>query len=148
MTKRMDKYTKGNTKGDTMGNRYFDLLNWLDIDPESHRHVFRDLRTACIMISLFFPTTFFESEGGKEFKHSLLINQVERAQKLPDRRRDEGNRCTPKEFWTEWDDMRKGRSHHPEGYPLEWNVVLRPILAHCKPLISILYLKGRLAVSN
>ena len=85
MTKKMDKYTKGDAKG----NRFFHLLEWLDIDPESHRHVFRDLRTPCIMISLFFSTAFFESESDKEFRDPLLINQIEGAQKLSNRRRDE-----------------------------------------------------------
>jgi hypothetical protein len=144
ITKKMDKYTEG----DILGDKYGDLLLWLDIDPKSHRHVFRDLRTACIMMSLFFPTKFFESESGIEFKDSLLINQVERAKKLPDRRRFESNRCLPKEFWTEWDKLSEGGIIYSEDYPKEWNMVLRPILAHCKPFMPILSLKTRLAASE
>jgi hypothetical protein len=55
------------------------------------------------MMCLFNPakSNFFASEMGLAFKDSALVNQVERAKNIPDRRRHDSNKCLPKEMWEE-----------------------------------------------
>ncbi|MCJ1290653.1 hypothetical protein MMC34_002195 [Xylographa carneopallida] len=88
-----------------------------------------DPRNAYVMMSLFFPTSFFESEGGLQHKDSLLFNQSERMRRLPpDRRAHHGNVCMPNQPWAEWDTFHEGHDIHK--YPFEWDLTTRPIIAH------------------
>nr|ATA58189.1 mfs allantoate [Neofusicoccum kwambonambiense] len=111
------------------------LMVELGVDGDVHRRVKRDMSLACTLTSLFFGnnTAFFNSETGLSFKSSLLVNQAERAKHPPDRRSPHSNKTRPKEHWKEWDAMSKthsGDRHTIESYPEDWNLIVRPTLAH------------------
>lgn len=91
-----------------------------------HRRVVPDMLSAFAAMSLFFTPEFLTDDSGTEFKDSLLVKQAERAKQLPDRRRYDSSRYMPNEFWKDWDNVRK--RHQP--YPFEWDVAIRPIIAH------------------
>lgn len=99
-----------------------------------HRRSVTDMFNAFAAMSLFFSSNFFESDG-TEYQDTLLIKQDERAKQLPSRRRYDSNKCMPREFWEEWDSIIKtARREHSgrvdEAIPLEWNVAIRPFIAH------------------
>lgn len=86
------------------------------------------MRQADAMMAIFFPWTndFFESGDGLMLKNHLIVDQLERAKHLPDRRTSTSNKCMPKQFWNEWDRIRK----EAEVFPEDWDKAIRPILAH------------------
>lgn len=79
-----------------------------------HRWSVTDMFNAFAAMSLFFSSDFFESDG-TEFRDTLLIKQDERAKQLPSRRRYDSNKCMPKEFWEEWDSIRKSARREHTG---------------------------------
>ena len=103
-------------------------LAFLGVNVLDHRLIAREMRQAFAMMAMFFPwaSDFFESEAGLGFKDHLIVNQGERAKHLPDRRTSTSNKCMPKQFWQEWDMIRK----EAEDFPSEWDKTIRPILAH------------------
>ena len=107
------------------------ILAWLKVHPMSSRRVFKDIRKAASTVGLFFPLGFYEFEAGLEFKESLLVNQKERAKNLPDRRTQMSNDRMPAEMWKEWDALPRN-GHIKDDLPVEWDNVMRPIVAHCK----------------
>ncbi|MCJ1377759.1 hypothetical protein MMC17_000855 [Xylographa soralifera] len=128
--KKMQRY---NTPGEIRLDLCLGILKWLGQRPERtvQSRMIRDMRNAYVMMSLFFPTGFFESKGGLECKDSLLFNQTERMRRLPpDRRAHYGNVCMPKQLWAEWDTFHKDNVVH--NYPFEWDLTIRPIIARCK----------------
>ena len=114
------------------------LLVWLDEHPTNHRHVIRDMQRAFSMIGLFYPTDFYESDIGAEFKDSFLLQQGERSECIPDRRTHSSVKCRPKTFWKDWDEIQSKPGDIHEQFPMEWDLTIRPIIAHCKS--SKLYL--------
>ena len=87
-----------------------------------------DMLQARAMMALFFPSSFLESELGILHKDSLILNQSERAKNPPNRRTHASNRFVDKKLFEEWDAHWK-KSRGPDDYPLEWDVVSRPIIA-------------------
>ena len=108
--------------------RYIRDLHFLKVHPHRHRRMIPDMLQARGMMALFFPSSFFESEFGVLHKDSLIVNQSERAKMLPNRRTHASNKYTDKKLFEEWDAHWK-QSRHRDDYPLEWDVVSRPIIA-------------------
>lgn len=107
-------------------------LCFLDLDPHEHRRVIPDMRLAYSMMALFFTpaSTVAESMLGMKIEEHLIINQAERVKNLLDRRRHDSNKCMPKEFWKQWDSLRK-KGHLDDNFPTEWDMTIRPMIAHC-----------------
>ncbi|KAF2197150.1 hypothetical protein GQ43DRAFT_484368 [Delitschia confertaspora ATCC 74209] len=117
----------------------FELLALMDPDAElitEERRIVTDAFMAHAAVSLFFDDAeaFLSSDYGRFFeKDSLLLNQTERAQQIPDRRTRKSNKTMPKELWAEWDKLLKdnGREQGTNAhdiYPREWSVIVRPII--------------------
>lgn len=108
--------------------RYLRDLHFLDVHPHRHRRMVPDMLQARGMMALFFPSSFFESEDGISHKGSLIVNQSERAKSLPNRRTHASNKWIDKKIFEEWDTHWK-QSKYRDEYPLEWDVITRPIVA-------------------
>ncbi|OCK76507.1 hypothetical protein K432DRAFT_335574 [Lepidopterella palustris CBS 459.81] len=117
----------------TMGP--FEMLAFLGVMPR-HRRVVPDAFHAYAGVALFFEAEgFLNSDNGQEFKQSLLLNQAERAKKLPNRRTHMSNKTLPEELWVPWDTLlRTNKRKHGQAvddiYPFEWDKAIRPIIAH------------------
>jgi len=117
---------------------WIQIMNWLEVDAQAHRRIYRDARQAYAMMAIFFPE-LYELETASKFKDSPLVNQSERAKSVPIRRSYHSNKYRPKKFWNEWEEILKSNPrHHFElgKYPAEWNCAIRPIIAHCKLIAS------------
>lgn len=114
----------------------FRLIQWLDAFKDDAR----DLHKAIGKLAPFFYPEFLESKEGEGFKDSLLFKQGERAKHLPDIRSSIGNAHRPKEFWKEWDDVKKNMKDMKDldETPAQWDTVARPIIAHCKLMLILL----------
>lgn len=108
--------------------RYIRDLHFLGVHPHKHRRMVPDMLQARGMMALFFRSSFFESEFGILHKDSLIVNQSERAKNLPNRRTHASNKWIDRKLFEEWDAHWK-QSRHRDDYPLEWDVVIRPIIA-------------------
>ncbi|KAI4150164.1 MAG: hypothetical protein LQ340_004235 [Diploschistes diacapsis] len=123
----------------------FRTLYWLNVEINGYRRTYNDISVAMSMMGFFFPSCrWLESEEGAPYRDSLLLNQVERAKFLLDRRRHDSNKCMPKAHWAEWDKLledeklprykedkakRTTSVYMLEEYPLEWQKAMRPIIA-------------------
>ncbi|KAL3426787.1 hypothetical protein PVAG01_00296 [Phlyctema vagabunda] len=101
------------------------IMKWLDAKTSDDR---RDVNEAVAKLLPFFYPQFFESRQGAKFKDSLIFNQVERAKHYPTMRSGVGNQTQPKEFWTEWDRIKK-EIKNLDDIPVERDEVTRPIIA-------------------
>ena len=91
----------------------FRTLYWLNVEMNGYRRIYDDMSVAMSMMGFFFPSCrWLESEEGTPYRDSLLLNQVERAKILPDRRRHDSSKCMPKEHRAELDKLLKMRSSH------------------------------------
>lgn len=124
------------------------ILDLLGIQPYFEKRSRRDVVAAFAKICPFFPehkiasiSELLNSDTGLEFKDSLLFKPGERAKFLPNRRSHTSNPYRPPEFWADWDSkltrVEGRRRNEPtyllaDQYPLEWDVIVRPILAQCK----------------
>jgi hypothetical protein len=115
------------------------MLDFLNIHPQKEKRATKDIIRSYAMICPFFPNlekhsihNFLASEHGLPFKNSLLLEQLERAKAVPDRRTYVSNRYMPEEFWKDWLKILHGPEHPEDAYPLEWAKVVRPILAKRK----------------
>ncbi len=83
-------------------------------------------------MALFFNESpkVFENKMEMKLHEQLIVNQAERVKNLPDRRMHTSNKCVPKEFWNEWVELRK-KGRLDEIFPIEWDMVIRPMIAHC-----------------
>ncbi len=111
----------------------FSLMKWLAPEPIEDS---RDIHKAVAKLSPFFYSEFLESSDGQIFKESLLFKQEERSKNLPDIRSHVGNRHRPKEFWKEWDGVKKNMTSL-DDVPAEWDVIVRPIIARCKLMLIV-----------
>lgn len=106
-------------------------LRLLDVHPDTNRKVVPDIEQARAMMMLFFSSEFLTSKHGEAFKDSLLLNQSERASQGPPKIRSHNSNATrPKDFWKDWDDLRK--QHRPFAFkhiPRDWDNTIRPIVA-------------------
>ncbi|KAL9004683.1 MAG: hypothetical protein Q9188_002498, partial [Gyalolechia gomerana] len=108
--------------------KHYHTLRFLDVHPDRHRRVIPDARDARAMVALFFPSEFLSSDYGILHKDSLLLNQRERALNPPSMRESASERYKSKNFWEEWENLCK--THNPKDhYPVEWDVVIRPVIA-------------------
>jgi hypothetical protein len=124
-------------------------LDFLGVQPGvSSRRAMRDIVRAYAMIVPFFPDLsqhsiekFLNSKYGKRFKDSKLFKPLDRVQ-APNRRSHTSNRYRPKDFWNEWQDIKKDKNRLPlaQSYPQKWDKLVRPILARCELIISFLRL--------
>jgi hypothetical protein len=113
---------------------WIQIMNWLEVDADSHRRIYRDARQAYAMMAMFFPS-LYDPEAASHFTDSPLVQQTARAKSLPVRRSYHSNKYRPREFWNEWDEILKNNSKHGfdlEKYLEEWNCATRPIIAQCK----------------
>ena len=108
--------------------RFIRDLHFLGVHPARHRRMVPDMLQARGMMALFFPSSFFESELGILHKDSLIVNQSERAKTTRNRRTHASNKWVDKELFEEWDAHWK-QSRGFNDYPLEWDIVNRPIIA-------------------
>ena len=112
---------------------YFKPLAFLHLDSREHRRIVPDMRIAFAMMALFFPSKFFESPAGLPYREHMIVNQEERMKNVPDRRRQDSNKCMPSQFWEEWDGITRD-GYDEDRFPVEWDMAIRPILAHCKSI--------------
>lgn len=139
-----------------------DILKWLELrtDYKTYTHdrqagwphpfIAQDIVKAFVLMAIFFPnlkvclpvTDCFESEKGKEYSNSALLNPGERAKTIPDVRTRTSFKLRPKKFWKEWNDMfQPGQTQdqfYVHAYPVDRNAALRSIIAK-------LYLAGIVA---
>ncbi|QSZ37286.1 hypothetical protein DSL72_009380 [Monilinia vaccinii-corymbosi] len=106
----------------------FQVMSWLQATADD----VKDAQKAMGKVYPFFNPEFLNSEGGKEFKDSLMFNQEERAKHYPDIRTDKSTIHHPKEFYADLDKYygkktRFSDAHTP--FPLEWDMKIRPIIA-------------------
>ncbi|THV98725.1 hypothetical protein D6D26_06262 [Aureobasidium pullulans] len=138
----VDFFAKG-TKGPWapgMLERQFMLMMLLEVDPDVHRRVKRDMTFANAMITCFFQrdSPFFSSEEGMPWKDSALFDQAERAKHIPDVRSSHSNRTRSATQWEDWDKIRNDvmKSGHgallwaSDKYPQDWKYITRPTIAH------------------
>ncbi|KAF2498113.1 hypothetical protein BU16DRAFT_525675 [Lophium mytilinum] len=104
-----------------------------------HRRIVPDAFLAYAAIHMFFETTGFLSFALKDsqldLSESLLLNQAERAKHPPSRRTYKSNKTIDKGFFKVWDDLLRANRRKPgqdvdDIYPLEWDIAVRPIVAH------------------
>ena len=110
---------------------YFEPLAFLRVDPREHRRIMPDMRIAFAMMAIFFPSEFFQSEAGLPYREHMIVQQAERMKHVLNWRRHDSNKCMPSEFWEEWDGITKN-GYDEEDFPVEWDIAIRPILAHCE----------------
>jgi hypothetical protein len=110
----------------------FELIRWLDTYGDDAR----DLHKAIGKLGPFFYPEFLDSKEGEGFKESLLFKQEERAKHLPNIRSSVSNAYRPKEFWKEWEDVKKNMEDLDDT-PTEWDLSIRPIIAHRKPIRTV-----------
>jgi hypothetical protein len=110
-----------------LGLRLVDVLN---VGPEDAK----DVQKAIAKIAPFFYAPFLESEEGEPFRASLMFNQAERAKNFPDIRSHVSNKYRPPDFFKELDKEANGTEVELENLPFEWDVHVRPIIAHRKSL--------------
>ncbi|KAL5383648.1 hypothetical protein DPSP01_005754 [Paraphaeosphaeria sporulosa] len=111
----------------------FELCKFMEMAPlfTQERRIVDDAFNAYAAVALFFDTqTLLSSEEGQVFKDSNLIDQVERAKHVPDRRTHRSNKTMPKSFWEAWDTLRRDhdRTEDDPTYdimPLSWRKALR-----------------------
>lgn len=108
--------------------KYVRDLHFLGVHPHKHRRTAPDMLQARAMMTLFFPSSFYDSELGILHKDSLIVKQSERANHLPNRRTHASNKFIDKQIFEEW-DAHWNRSRYGDDYPLEWDVATRPIIA-------------------
>lgn len=88
------------------------------------------------MMVLFFPSACERLDINflAELKEHGIVNQVERAKNLPNRKKHNSNTTMPKEFFKEWDAYAKREELHADNHclPEEWDRTIRPILARCE----------------
>ncbi|KAG5296501.1 hypothetical protein I7I50_09691 [Histoplasma capsulatum G186AR] len=112
-------------------------LVFLDYPLGTHSRVRGDARRAGLMTSLFFPAgnVFFDNcTEGDEIKKSMLFRQVERSKTLPDRRGYQCPTSRGNKFFEELDGIaercQKNQTHLLDELSPEWDVALRPKIAH------------------
>ncbi|ROW02401.1 hypothetical protein VMCG_06073 [Cytospora schulzeri] len=119
-----------------------DLRVWYDEyveDPLSawpHRYLAQDITQAFVTMGLFFPglkdakvvRAFLESDQGSDLKGSKLFDPDARAKEIPDRRGRSSPAERPESFYEGLEKLKECDSW-VDGYPWDWNLVVRPILA-------------------
>ncbi|KAH0184924.1 hypothetical protein KCV03_g8576, partial [Aureobasidium melanogenum] len=138
----VDFFAKG-TKGPwapSMLERQFMLMMLLEVGPDVHRRVKRDMTFANAMITCFFEgnNPFFASEEGRPWSNSTLFDQEARAKMIPDVRSSHSNRIRSADQWKEWDNVRHEVMKSGQGaflwasdkYPQDWKCITRPTIAH------------------
>ena len=92
------------------------------------------MHKAIAKVAPFFFPQFLDTKDGLQFKKSLIFNQKERAQHLPNIRSHTSNTFRSEEFWTEWDAAMENMedTEDLEAIPEYMDTAIRPIIAHCK----------------
>lgn len=122
-----------------------DLQVWYDEyveDPLSawpHRYLAQDITQAFVTMGLFFPglkvtkvvRAFLDSDQGSNLRGSKVFDPEARAKEIPDRRGRSGPMERPKSFYEGLEELKKCESGI-DGYPWDWNLVVRPIIAKRK----------------
>ena len=109
----------------------FRLLDSLNVETEDSK----DVHKAVAKIAAFFYAPFLESDDGEPFRESLMFNQAERAKNVPDIRSYISNKYRSPEFFTEF-DKETSAMQELDDLPLEWDVHIRPIIAHRKSSVN------------
>ncbi|KAK7745831.1 hypothetical protein SLS53_002548 [Cytospora paraplurivora] len=131
-----------------------DLQVWYDEyveDPLSawpHRYLAQDITQAFVTMGLFFPglestkivRAFLDSKQGSGFKDSKVFDTVARARHIPDRRGRASPSERPASFYEGLETLKQGDSW-VDGYPWDWSLTVRPIIAK-------LYRAGIITPSN
>lgn len=105
----------------------FKLIHDLDVDDTDSK----DIHKAIGKMTPFFDPEFLASKDGEPFKDSLMFNQAERLKTLPDCRTHVSNKYRSAEHFKDFDKEAKAMEEL-EDLPFEWDVAIRPIIAHCK----------------
>jgi hypothetical protein len=112
----------------------FETMKWLGSHKEG-----KDIFKAVAKLTPFFNPEFLDSTHGETFKESLLLKQEERAKHLPDIRSFTGNQLRAKEFWKEWDRVKKLEAFEDAPEAEEWDIAIRPIIARRKSIPTTHY---------
>lgn len=122
-----------------------DLQVWYDEyveDPLSawpHRYLAQDITQAFVTMGLFFPglkdakvvRAFLDSDQGSDLKGSKVFDPAARAKEIPERRGRSSPVERPKSFYEGLEKLKECESL-VDGYPWDWNLVVRPIIAKRK----------------
>jgi hypothetical protein len=114
----------------------FELCKFMNMASAfcEERRIVDDAFSAYASIAMFFDTdAFLASDEGKPFLDSKLLNQVERAKTVPDRRTHMSNKTMPKEFWAEFEKLLQDNKKQPgdvieDIFPMEWRKAMRPVI--------------------
>lgn len=101
------------------------LIDALNVGYEDKK----DLHKAIAKLTPFFHPEFFASKDGEAFKDSLLFKQEERAGAAADTRSHHSVKMRPAEFFDEL-DAAFATADGIEDLPEEWDVIIRPTIAH------------------
>lgn len=126
----------------------FELCKFMQMAPHfrEERRIVDDAFKAYAAIALFFDTEkFYAHELGKVFQCSKLLDQVERAKEVPDRRTHMSNKTMPKGFWKEWDKLLKDNKRSAgesveDIFPTEWRNAIRPAVIRRESKSAFAYL--------
>lgn len=109
------------------------LIDELDVATEYTQGVHK----AIAKIAPFFYSPFLESEEGAPFKNSLMFNQAERAKNFPDIRSHVSNKYRSPDFFKSFEDEMRRVNDELNDLPPEWDLAIRPIIAHRKCIKSM-----------
>lgn len=115
------------------------LLYNLDVDADMHHRIYRDALQAIAMMAMFFPD-LLPDKFRASFEGSWLVDQITRAESVPERRTFLSNKYNDKNLWKDWDEIctvkRDGKNFEStfDGtkYPPDWNLAVRPLIAKRK----------------
>lgn len=116
--------------------------NPVSLEPWPHPYVMHDLMVVYASMGLFFSnldeacfvTHAVKYELPEELRASAVFDAPRRAQTLPKRRSPFGNKVRRKDFWNEWNALYRGEKDWAERCPMEWSLVIRPIVAKRRSL--------------
>lgn len=119
------------------------IISWqlLDVLNVEKGQDSKDLHKAVGKMAPFFHPAFFDYKKGTQFKDSLIFNQEERAKLLPHIRSHASVAVRDPEFWNAvQDDCEKipgvktcaelAIEEEFDDIPEEWDISIRPVLAH------------------
>ncbi|KAK3716958.1 hypothetical protein LTR37_006013 [Vermiconidia calcicola] len=102
-------------------------LVWLQVHLREHRLVYDDVLKAFAMTSIFFTTDL----SGRELSEALAETRAQLADNAAlSGRLKPATLAVSKDFWKEVDEFYKARKQDGAGYSRDWDMVVRPLVAH------------------
>ncbi|KAL2020813.1 hypothetical protein VTK56DRAFT_7906 [Thermocarpiscus australiensis] len=116
---------------------YYYEYNQEVLSPWPHRYILQDIVQAFMTMGLFFPGVqetsiireFLESEQGKPFQDSQILDPASRRTRRPETRTRTSCGARPKSFWEEWQKIYESGKSFVDAYPWDWALAVKPIIA-------------------